>query len=78
MGTAERSRTAKQLADQVRADGQPRKEEYALYDNNGGVRTPVLKDAVRAAGRDPRSPGRAEQYWFEDQDMLVIDLQHDG
>jgi hypothetical protein len=72
-----RSKTAKHLADQARADGQPRKERYPLHNVNGGITTAVLKRAVKEAGHDPDDPGGAEHYWYESKDMVVIDLRPD-
>jgi hypothetical protein len=69
---------ARDLADQARADGVPRKERYSLQSQRREVRSPVCLDAIRAAGRDPDEPGAADQYWFEDLDIIVIDLQDDG
>jgi len=75
MGTAGRCNIAKQLIDEIRADGYPRQEEYSLLPMNGTVRTAIIVDAVRDAGRDPDNPGRARQYWFESENMVVIDLE---
>jgi len=75
MGTAGRCDTAKQLIDQIRADGYPRQEEFSLLPMSGTVRSAIIRDAVRAAGHDPDNPGRARQYWFESENMVVIDLE---
>jgi len=74
---ADRSETARRLADEVRADGFPRRERFELQASGGSVRSCLMKDAVREAGHDPDSPGVGEQYWFESRDMLVIDLRTD-
>jgi hypothetical protein len=72
---ADRSQTARRLADQVRAEGLPRRERFELHSSGRSVRSCLLKDAVREAGHDPEDPDSAEHYWFESLDMIVIDLQ---
>jgi len=78
MSGGNRVTQARKLADRARADGVPRQERYSLQSQRREVRTPVCLDAIRAAGRDPDEPGAADQYWFEDLDIVVIDLQSDG
>jgi hypothetical protein len=46
-----------------------------LFGNGGGVKTSVIKDAVREAGHDPENPGAATHVWFRELDMVVIDLR---
>jgi hypothetical protein len=71
-----RSETARQLAQQVRADGDcpTYRREYPLHGNSGQVLTSLQKDAIRQAGRDPENPGEATHWWFADLDMIVIDV----
>jgi hypothetical protein len=72
-----RSETARQIAQQVRADGDcpTYRREYPLHGNSGQVITSVQKDAVREAGRDPEDPGEATHWWYRDLDIIVIDLK---
>lgn len=76
MSSRNRSKTARELARQVRADGDsPQRREMELFGNSGGVLTSVMKDAVREAGHDPEDPGAARHYWYRDLDIVVIDLK---
>lgn len=77
VSSSNRSKTAKKLARRARADGYvfADRREYPLHGNNGQVITSMLKDAVREAGHDPQDPGCAVHLWFEDLDMVVIDLR---
>jgi hypothetical protein len=56
-----------------------RREEYSLQSPGGGeqVRSAIQIDAIRDAGRDPEDPGSADQWWFRDLDLVIIDLSTD-
>lgn len=72
MSKPERVRTAVQ-----RVQEQPlaHHSEYSLQTYGGNqVRSAIQLDAVRDAGRDPADPGTADQWWFRDLDLVVIDL----
>jgi len=62
----------------LRDGGQPESTRRSLNANAGSVRTTLNKEAVRSAGRDPDDPGAADEYWFEEWDVVVIDLRGDG
>lgn len=62
----------------LRDGGQPESTQRSLNANAGSIRTTVNKEAVRSAGHDPDDPGAAEEHWFEDWDILVIDLRGEG
>jgi len=75
MATNGRCHIAKQLIGEIRAEDTLWQEEYSLLPMNGTVRSAIIRDAVREAGHDPDNPGRARQYWFESENMVVIDLE---
>jgi hypothetical protein len=59
----------------LRDGGLPESTTRALTPNSGSVQTTLDKEAVRSAGHDPTDPDTVEQHWFEDWDVVVIDLR---
>jgi len=72
-----RSETVRELARETRADGEgvPHRRDMSLMTTGGGVRTSIIKDAVREAGHDLDDPGVATHLWFRELDIVVIDLR---
>lgn len=48
---------------------------YRLTAHEGTMQLTVMPEAWRGAGRKEDDPGEVGQYYFEDHDLLVIDLQ---
>jgi hypothetical protein len=48
--------------------------EISLQTVRQSVTATLMKDAVLHAGIDPQSPGKVEQYYLRDEQLLVIDL----
>jgi hypothetical protein len=73
-------RLSDEIRDEVRRlrdGGAPNSTTRSLTPNSGSVQTTVNKDAVAAAGHDPDDPGHADEHWFPEWDVIVIDLRRD-
>lgn len=55
-------------------DGLPDYQSYMLQHNNGSMKTTVMPEAWKGSGRTPEEPGSAKQYYFEEHELLVVDL----
>jgi hypothetical protein len=81
------SQVPKPVEDVVRnlTDGGPRGRKYSLSastsgrgDGTGTFRLTLLPRACREAGHTLRDPGTVEEYYFSDEQMLVVDLNPEG
>ena len=72
-----RKTEAADLIRELRADDQPIQKTTTLTFSAGSFTTTVMKEACDQAGRSQDDPGEVPQYFFEDEQMLVIDLQND-
>jgi len=71
-----RQTDAADLIQELRSDDQPIQQTTTLTFSAGSFTTTVMKRACDEAGRNPDDPGEVPQYFFEDEQMLVIDLQN--
>jgi len=55
-------------------DGPRKRKRPLLNHSNGSFRTTLIKEACESAGHSLEDPGDAVQWWFQDRDLLVIDL----
>jgi len=51
-----------------------RKRTSLRLNSGGSIRTSIYKDACRAAGIDFDDPGEVDQWWFPEQNVIVLDL----
>jgi hypothetical protein len=58
-------------------DDLPEKRRTKLSPSNQSFQITLMKRAVDAAGRELDDPGTVEQIWFEDEQLVVIDLSND-
>jgi len=72
-----RTETASQLIQELRPDGAPVRRQSNLIRNNQSFQMTLMKRAVVESERSLEDPGQVDQYYFEDEDMVVIDLQTD-
>lgn len=77
------SQAPKPGADEVQSltDGGPRGQQYSLTASSSGhgngwgtFRIVLHPEACRDAGHTLDNPGTVEQYYFSDENMLVLDL----
>lgn len=54
--------------------GGPNPQTSSLVRQHESFTTTLLKQACQEAGHSLDDPGSVDQYWFRDQQMLVIDL----
>lgn len=52
----------------------PLQKSYVLSQRSGSLQMTVMPRAWKDAGRSLEDPGSAKQYYFEDQEILVVDL----
>jgi len=55
----------------------PEKRRTKLSASNQSYQLTLMKRAVVDAGRDIDDPGTVEQIWYEDEQLVVIDLSND-
>jgi len=55
-------------------DGAQKRTRPLINHNNRSFRTTLIKDACLSAERALDEPGDVTQWWFQDRDLLVIDL----
>lgn len=55
-------------------DQVPKHRNYQLTPHHGTMQLTVMPDAWKGAGRTQDEPGDVDQYYFEEQDLLVVDL----
>lgn len=60
--------------EQLRMQSIPQKRAYSLQPKDDGIVMTLMKEGCRDAGIDFDDPGTADQYYFEDRQMLVVDL----
>jgi len=71
-----RKTDAADLIRDLRGNNQPVQQTTTLTFSAGSFTTTVMKEACDEAGRTPDDPGEVPQYFFEEEEMLVIDLQN--
>lgn len=72
-----RQTDAADLIRELRSDDQPEHQRTTLTFSAGSFTTTVMSQAVKKSGRDPDDPGKVSQYFYEDEQMVVIDLEND-
>lgn len=55
-------------------DRLPDYRSYPLKPKNGTMQLCVMPEAWKGAGRTEDDPGSVREYYFEEQDLLVVDL----
>jgi len=65
------------LVEELQSTNSPQKRRTSLISGAGSFNVTLMKCAVDDAGRSPDQPGNVDQYWFEDEQMVVIDLSND-
>lgn len=69
-----REAVARDQIEDLRPDGQPIRTTSKLTRNNGSFHMRLMKRAVDESGREPENPGEIDQYYYEDEELVVIDL----
>jgi hypothetical protein len=72
-GVNEAGRAA-ELVQKIREEGIPKHRSYSLRAQDSGIMSTLMRDACEDAGINLDDPGKADQYYFVDAEMLVIDL----
>lgn len=65
---------AERLVSELRSEQTPRRKTTKLTPSNKSFQTTLMKQAIIKSGRDLNDPGTVEQFFFEGESMLVIDL----
>lgn len=73
-----RPEKANDLIRELRPDETPEMVSTKLSRSNESFQTTLMKSAVTKSGRSLDSPGEVDQFFFEDEQMLVIDLRQDN
>lgn len=70
--------TAADVVDSLELDGAPIKERFSLIEQNGSLTMSIMSDAWRDCERSLDDPGRADQYYFPEKGVVLIDLNTGG
>lgn len=67
-----------EILERLESDAIPRYKSVNLQKNREyTLRMTVMKEALEASGIDHEDPGSVNQYYLEDLDLLVVDLDQE-
>lgn len=72
-----RETAARDRISELQGDGYPTRKTSKLTPNSGSFHLTVMRRAVVESGRNVDDPGEVDQYFFEEEGMVVIDLKDD-
>ena len=72
-----RETAARDRISELQSDGFPTKKTSKLTPNSGSFTLRIMKRAVIESERNEDDPGEVDQYFFEDDGIVVIDLKND-
>lgn len=61
----------------LRPNGEPEEQTTTVTYSSGSFTTTVMKPAAEGSGMVPSNTGKVRQYYFKEDQMVVLDLQYD-
>ncbi len=67
-------KAASDLIASLREHGYPVRTQTSLVRNSSAVKVCLNIEAIRESDHDVEDPGSVDQFWFPEEDIIVLDL----